>query len=308
MFRPMLRMLIIIMHAVIRVRSKRITVRFMPTKVGWAGGGVQYREVGIFESRPGSSFRSYGSSVFTKRGYLACNSMNMKLRELNILVFLCILFMATKCPKDKERESNKKFNIHGILLKTCSNPDGVSGRNLELWYYGTASGEDFLKGTATTDENGEFSFSYFETTNSVNSSLSIIEPVALGQKTWVSNIPQNKNIDVGGVYTDTNFFVIAKVRTAKSYTNQDTLFYYLDNSVKHMIVGPFHNEQILDTLISYHIKRWAFGVTDPTYSYNTRWMLGTMYFDPKHQNQVNIPVVVCKKYNEVILDLTKAIF
>ncbi len=235
----------------------------------------------------------------------------MKTYQLIISILLCsVLLFNAKCPSDIDDKPNIQYTITGKLVKSCDNPIPMINRSFDLWYNTNGGGKSDLKATATTDSLGNFKLIYTTTPHSVSSTLDIIEANGFGQKTLLANILQNTNIDIGNIYTDTNVFIVAKIKTEKTYSTNDTLFYFLGSfsANKKFIVGPFANNQILDTIVTHQTQGSLVNSSSQSSNYYSRWLLGVMYFDNKGANEITTPVTQCKKYNEVVLDLTKSIY
>jgi hypothetical protein len=233
-------------------------------------------------------------------------------RLFNIYLTLSIFISIFACIgcKEENEETDKTYTITGKVVTSCDNPVPVANLPFELWYYSDSKRDSKQHATGVTDENGGFNISYSHTPNGFNSTLSIITANGpFGQKTLLANIPQNKNI-ISDIYTDTNYFVIIKISTVQQYTNSDTLFYYSGSFVANekFIRGPFYNNQIIDTLVFSSVQGWSkTNQSGQGVSYFNRWLIGKKYFDPKRQNEIYTLIEPCKKYNEVVLDLTKAI-
>jgi hypothetical protein len=211
----------------------------------------------------------------------------------------------------KEDESDKSYTITGKVVKSCDNPMPFANLPFELWYYSDSKRDSKQHATGVTDENGEFKISYTHTPNGFNSSLNIITANGpFGQKNLLYNIPQNQNIHADNVYTDSNYYLIAKINTEKSYTALDTLFYNIGLPLGQYkyVVGPFSNNQIVDTVSLFLFDGWS-DISGSRFkrNYEIRWLIGIKYNDPKKQNRPTTSIDLCKKYSEVVLDLTKAI-
>ncbi|MBU3661636.1 MAG: hypothetical protein FGM41_00350 [Bacteroidetes bacterium] len=224
-----------------------------------------------------------------------------------LFAFLLLNLIQTGC----KRDDSQVYTISGKVVKSCDNPIPISNLAFELWYYSDGKRDNAQKGTGVTDANGNFSINYSSTPGGFNSRLELITSNGpFGQKPLLSMIPQNKNLEAGNIYTDTNYFLNVIIRTEKNYTDKDTLFFSIANGVKFKFIkGPFINNQFIDTVSSFYFDGW----NDP----NNRakrvglikyeWKIGANYADPKRNNQPFITVEPCRRYNEVLIDLTKAV-
>jgi hypothetical protein len=202
------------------------------------------------------------------------------------------------CTKD----TGEQYTIKGKLLKSCDNPEPIVGQNLILEKY-TDGGRSKYEtiGTTTTDENGIFSIKY----SSVGASSALNLKPQEGSYSYLANIPTDVNIEEN-VYTKDNFFYIIKIKTTNAYTEKDTLFYTLGSDTQYL-VGPFTDNQAIDTVVKSNRQGWSYGQSEQKILFNYTWKLGSQYNDPSRGNVVNAYLTPCKKYDEVVLDLTKAI-
>ncbi|RZK15186.1 MAG: hypothetical protein EOO43_15410 [Flavobacterium sp.] len=83
------------------------------------------------------------------------------------------------------------------------------------------------------------------------------------------------------------------------------MFYTLGPGEKY-ITGPFTDNQEVETVVQSSSQHWGEN-GELRSNVQVIWKLGSRYNDPTRGNIVNTPLIVCKKYNEVVLDLTKAI-
>jgi len=225
-------------------------------------------------------------------------------------IFLILAFFVIMLSNCK-RDDSQVYTISGKVVKSCDNPIPISNLAFELWYYSDGKRDNANKGSGVTDANGNFSINYTSTPGGFNSRLELITSNGpYGQKPLLSKIPQNRNIYVNHVYTDTNFFMVVKIATEKSYSDKDTLFYSVSNAGKFkFIIGPFSNNQHIDTVSNFYFDGW----NDPNDPKNRKglfdyiWKLGQNYEDPDRSNQPYMRLEPCHKYNEVVIDLTMAV-
>ncbi|MDP3928061.1 MAG: hypothetical protein Q8R57_03475 [Bacteroidota bacterium] len=164
-----------------------------------------------------------------------------------ILFLLSPLCLFTPGCKSEE----ETYTITGKIVKSCDYPTPVSNLSFELWYYSDSKRNDALKASGVTDIDGNFSIQYTSTPNGFNSRMELITSNGpFGQKPILSRIPQNKNMAIGNIYTDTNYYMIVKIKTENNFSDLDTLYY---NIIKpygqyDFLIGPFYNNQIIDTI------------------------------------------------------------
>lgn len=222
-----------------------------------------------------------------------------------ILILAFCVIMLSNC----KREDTRVYTISGKIVKSCNNPIPISNKAFELWYYSGNKRNDIQMGSGITDLNGSFSVNYTSTPSGVNSTLSLIASNGpYVQKSLLGNIPQNKDI-YETIYVDTNYFVKVKIRAKKTFSNADTLFYYTGSFTANMkyIIGPFQDNQIIDTLYFSGIQGWGNDNHETQgVKYFSRWLLGKNYVDLNRQNETYTFIEPCKKYNDIILDLTKS--
>jgi hypothetical protein len=210
----------------------------------------------------------------------------------------------------KDENEDKVYTITGKVVTSCDNPVPVANLPFELWYYSDSKRDSKQHATGVTDEKGYFSVQYTQTNGGFNSSLELILANGpFGQKPLLSKIPQNQNLNIGNIYTDTNFYLLVKIITTRSFTVNDTLFYIAGTKDYKSLVGPFANEQIIDTISVSRFDGWSYyGEKNTPYrgsNIKYKYLIGIKYSDFKRNNEGYINAELCKKYNFVHLDLDK---
>jgi len=223
------------------------------------------------------------------------------MKNINIFFLLAAVLLFTSCTK----EPGAQYTIKGKLLKSCDNSAPVVGQNLVLEKYDKDNGKTEIISSATTDENGAYSLSYSAVGKKSYVNLNVLPQSGLGS--YLENIPIDEDMDIN-IYARDNYFYIIKIKTDKPYTNQDTLFYMQSAIENGYIVGPFTDNQVLDTIVKTNAQGWYYVENaKPSLYINYAWKLGSEYKDPAKDNVVSVYLTPCNKYDEVVLDLTKAI-
>jgi hypothetical protein len=220
------------------------------------------------------------------------------MKNLFLIVLAAIIIASFGCNKD----SDVKYTIKGKFTRSCDDTTPISRFNLILYLENIDAKESKTIATTTTNERGEFTFQYSTVPNS-NSSIGV--STENGRVTYLHNIPKNRNFEAN-IYAQENYFYIIKIKTDKPYTTKDTLFYLENANNKNFILGPFYNNQVLDTVVLSAPQFWADGANEtPTTYIGYSWKLGSEYNIGAQNYIVSMNLTPCKKYNEVIFDLTK---
>jgi len=167
----------------------------------------------------------------------------------------------------------------------------------------------------TTNEKGEFSFTYESVSDLINGNLSLQYMDSISKGSLVIDLPLNKSVNLGNVVKGLNSFVIFKIATKKAYTSSDTLYYRITASnfippykmEAPFTVGPFTDGQILDTVIGANILSYessSGSIKVPIYN---EWRIGAHYFDKERLNNQYLLIAPCQVYEEVVIDLSKSV-
>jgi hypothetical protein len=208
---------------------------------------------------------------------------------------LCALLF-TGCSKD----DNQKYKVTGRLLKACDDPIPVAGVELILHYDGGYSDAKDLA-TTTTDANGNFEFGYGGVSRILDIYLSINGESAAGLGSrvgYMGGIPRNQDIDAGTLYATRNFFAVAKVSVQRQTSTNDTIYYNSSNGkFLKMVVGPFTDKQVIDTVIYQHGVCYG-GCESPNLDVPYKWKFGangkTIY--------IGAPMIPCTQ-QEFLIEL-----
>lgn len=161
-----------------------------------------------------------------------------------LLIFTVILFVGC----NPFNEDNKEYSIKGTLLQSCDNPTPVTGVKLILDYDCNCSSSKILQ-EVYTDSEGKFEFNY-KTVAGNDIVIRGTQANGGGTKNYLFGIPINKDLDIGNLYNNDNFFAIVKLEVSRPTSLNDTLFYdeYGAGNFRKSLLGPFNNGLILDTL------------------------------------------------------------
>ena len=195
------------------------------------------------------------------------------------------------CTKDKNT-----YIISGKILQDCN---GTPFANQQLSFFqsisstitSTSGGE---LGTATTDANGNFSFSY---TPANNEEIKILTPSGAGFGTLMGGIPKGINIEGLIIYTSPRFNMKVSINVINPHSAGDTL-YILD----------LRNNQVLKVaspLTSGHLYT-ASSIPLPAMGYRESAIEMRWYFksSPNPIRYQNIPISkYCKDTINAVIEM-----
>lgn len=224
------------------------------------------------------------------------------MKKILIVLILPLLVILSNCKKENE---NKTYTVTGKIFNSCNNPVPIIGKEFVLEYnYNTGSskgGEDL--GSCVTDNEGRFSITYKRIDKKdVEMNLSVKN--TFGYNSILGDIPQNIDIDAKEIYLNPAVLLIYKIKPSqKITTNQDTIYYDIGKTNK-MIVGPFENMQVIDTITRYPSQCYCWSETDSkivrtSFSWKTQRNSSKIV-------QVSVEYNVCDNQTEAIIDLSKA--
>jgi len=201
------------------------------------------------------------------------------------------------------KDLKKNYTVRGRLLHSCDNPVPVKGYSVFLLNRdgGNCKGEIQR---VTTNDNGEFLLDYESACSNGADFISLEYDVSFSSAILVSDIKINENEDLGDIYMKNNGFYIVKIKTNQPYTSSDTLFHGIHIAGKDSYIkGPFVDNQIIDTLLETVAKAQNHFSTT-SINRIIGWQLKRDATTYKSKLQM-IYIEPCKKYNEVILDISK---
>jgi hypothetical protein len=165
------------------------------------------------------------------------------------LISISFAIFLNNCSKDNE----EKFTIRGKLLNSCDKPEPVSGHQIFLGFsYGINNKYESIG--AITNADGSFELTYEKKNAMGEMAISGRQGNGLGTRNYLFGIPIGRDLEVGNLYIENNFFAIIRVNTKRVTTSNDTIFYSLiagTNDFSKFLVGPFTDNQLFDTAI-YH--------------------------------------------------------
>jgi hypothetical protein len=161
-----------------------------------------------------------------------------------ITIMIFALFLSN-CRKD----NGEKFTIRGKLLNSCDNPEPVGGHQLFLEFsYGINNKYEQI--AATTSADGSFEFTYEKKNAMREMTISGRQANGSGTLNYVFGIPIGRNLEVGNIYSESNFYRVITIKSIRVTSKEDTIYYGLNNRgiFTKLITGPFNQNQIIDTL------------------------------------------------------------
>lgn len=220
----------------------------------------------------------------------------------NIIVIICIAasaFTINSCKKDDEK---KEYTITGRIVQSCDNPTPVNNQSFKLKYLAAKAllGRPMVHeaGSCTTDKDGYFTITYVNIKQD-DINLELIQDVGFGQNTVFSGIPQNTDLNVKDIYLKVPIYQIYKIKLSGISTSKsDTLIYEIGGQHDKNIIGPFLENQILDTILFYSIHSYK-SLSQP-YSFTWR------FSSSKNWTRTITNATLCNKYNDAIIDLSLA--
>lgn len=184
------------------------------------------------------------------------------------------------------------------MLESCDNPKPVANKTVLLTYkYAINSRFDEL--SVLTNNDGYFEFEYEK--KNLMSDLTIRSNAGFGYRTLIFDLPKFKNVNIGNLYYENNFFGVVRLITDSISNINDTVFIdYEANKFKKIVTGPFVNEMVIDTIID----------TYPvSFDELNNHKISMLYYWKSNKittrQRININTnIVCKKYNfiDIILD------
>lgn len=174
--------------------------------------------------------------------------------------FLIILGLGLQCKKDGMVENQQQYTVKGRLLNSCDDQTpSIDKELLSLRSFCVYCTIGLDLGPITINDDGTFEFKYKH--SSINKNLELFSNKHYD---LVLGIPINQNIDLGNVYIKNNMYAIVKTSPRRITSAADTLFYNLkdyqrDNVPIEYAIGPFAENQIIDTIF-FH----AFQIYDST--------------------------------------------
>jgi len=203
------------------------------------------------------------------------------------------------------KDLKKNYTVKGRLLHSCDNPVPVKDFKVDL--YNTHHRCEGVIQSAYTNADGNFILDYDATCSDNSSWLLLQYDVSFSSAALVEKIHTNKNEDIGDIYLKDNGFYVIKIKTNHSYTSSDTLFYNITNLGSKYKIGPFNDNAVIDTLFQTVFKSQK---SEPKTSVNSSlsWVLksGSAIHHIKYLgNGQQFYIEPCKKYSEVVLDISK---
>lgn len=160
-----------------------------------------------------------------------------------ILIFSVSSIFLTNCLGDENPEI---YTLTGTLYENCTFTPAANV-NLVLWGYdGSVFQEDVtgVKGSATTDENGNFSISYEK--QPIRVDLSLETSNGINSLKVMKGIPNNENLELRNVFISNRGKLKITLDVINTYNSSDTLFISTSGKTT-AFNGPF-NSGILDTI------------------------------------------------------------
>ena len=163
------------------------------------------------------------------------------MKRLIALVLILGMFSCVSCFK------KKTFTLKGRLLKSCDNPVPVE----DYYLYMVSENKRYGSHSARTSIEGNFIIQYDEGHN-------------LGSEAFIfssqngpllEGIPTRQDLDLGDIYLTDRYFALVQIFVQRSTSVEDTIYYeYLSwLGYNKSIVGPFQDEQIIDSVQLYGI-------------------------------------------------------
>jgi len=230
-----------------------------------------------------------------------------KLQPILLLTGLSIACLFLSNCKDLK----KNYSVKGRLLHSCDNPVPVKDFKVDL--YNTHHRCEGVIQSAYTNADGNFLLDYDATCSDNFNELILQYDVSFSSAKLVQKIKINQNEDLGDIYLKDNGWYEIKIKTNHLYTLADTLFYNItgggsgDNFDYLFVTGPFKDGQKVNTLYK-TVYKIQHGDRVKPMNHFSRWILksGTVIHSDKYLwDGEDYYLEPCKKYNEVILDISK---
>ena len=165
----------------------------------------------------------------------------------NTIKLLIIIGLLYSCKKDTE-PIEKTITLTGKIVKNCTGTP-MANRDIEIWLQ--LPNIDFEILNATTDANGNFSWTFERPDNLIQIAL---RPAGMGD--IITFEPKHRNL--GTIIATPTCNVVMKIKVNNPYNSEATLelkdfVNYPSNY--HQITGPF-KDTIFQTGYSYSQLRW----------------------------------------------------
>ncbi len=155
------------------------------------------------------------------------------------IIFISIVALFTNCKKEKV-----SYTIKGQVV-LCFNGTQTPQANKTIELYQQKNGTNVnaeVLSTTTTDNNGDFTFTY--TTTNLSDGLIIRESSGFGYYNLIAGVPII-NINDMKIYYLGRYNLVVSLNVTKPYTNNDTLYV---NNLKNLTyikkAGPFTSGRI----------------------------------------------------------------
>lgn len=209
-----------------------------------------------------------------------------------------LVFLFTACPKQQDTIS-EQYTITGTIVKSCNNPTPLSNFQLVLNYACGCTSAKVLQ-TVYTDINGNFSFSY---SSVASNSLVIQGDNGTVFIDYLAGIPINRNLNIGTIHSDSNFFSLLKVNPQRQTTVNDTIYYQkYGNAFLRYAIGPFIAGQVIDSITYFNYEFYDlnnYRIYNYVPNINYSWKVGTT----GKINSSSVTLNPCAKNNEIIIPL-----
>jgi hypothetical protein len=181
------------------------------------------------------------------------------MKKILILIFSLFMITGIQCKIDTEVENQQQYTIKGKLINDCENTSPIKDFYLHISSIGYVTITGLEVGPVITQADGSFEFKYKHTKFTKNLLLNANGNAGSTYQDFMVGIPVNQNIDIGDVYMKNNMYAVIKIKTERITSSADTLFYNLNDyrnnkSSINYVVGPFIDNQLIDTLVFYSVQ------------------------------------------------------
>jgi hypothetical protein len=200
-----------------------------------------------------------------------------------------------------KKEEKGTFTITGRVVQNCNDPIPLTGVKVELSYSGSSSkgNQVFTAGSATTDADGNFSITYENINQNIEGMYLRQISSKFSQGTICTKIPYNRDLNMDDIYVNAQIKMIYKLNLKGKQTSiEDTIYYFLHGQQAKIKVGPFYENQQLDTDTYYPIQRYGSLLSSNVFN----WQLGK-------QNPYNASIIefnLCDIEQIGFIDLSQA--